>query len=138
MARLASRIDRNRDRNVETTNEKCFNNLAIGSSHGRSGKAGVKQMIPKDITRRDVDEAIARISRSGTPSRRQSRGYCLVWQGQHFPPKLVISEACRRHFPDGLPPSEFTGGAPTNDLLRDLGYEVVACSCGGTRGRRVG
>ena len=50
-------------------------------------------MIPELITKTNIVEALGRIVRDGIPSRRRARGYCLVADGKHFPPKYTIALA---------------------------------------------
>lgn len=88
-------------------------------------------MIPRELTPEDVLQALDRIARHEIPRERASTKYCLTYSGRHYPPKYVISEACRRFRAGGLPPDEFSGGRPTNTVLTKWGLEIVACHCGG-------
>lgn len=88
-------------------------------------------MIPDELTRQHVLAALERIALAEIPKSRASTRFCLDYNGRHYPPKYVISEACRVFMPGGLLPELFTGGSPTNDRLRSLGFSVVRCNCGG-------
>ena len=89
-------------------------------------------MIPARISRTHIAEAIGRIHRDGIPSRRRSRGYCLVTEGGHLPPKYAIALAHEAATGEFLSSDRFNGGAESNDFLEGLGFPVVECSCGGT------
>ena len=56
-------------------------------------RSAERVMIPELITKAHVLEAIRRIERDGIPPRRRSRGYCVVADGKHLPPKYVIALA---------------------------------------------
>ena len=88
-------------------------------------------MIPDTIVRKCVEAALKRIRQEGVPRARRGRGYCLVAQGMHYPPKYVISLAHEIVTGEPLDPGEFEGGRETNGFLSRLGFEVVPCRCGG-------
>ena len=95
-------------------------------------------MISTDITKTHVSDAIRRVIRDGVPSRRRSRGYCLVTNGKHLPPKYTIARAHEVVSGKLLPPDEFSGGRESNEFLRSRGFAVVKCGCGGNiHGPRV-
>ncbi len=81
-------------------------------------------MIPKNITRQHVLAAIAEIDRSGTPDRKASRKFTVVHNGNHYPPKYLVSLANRHATGTELSSSVFNGGAETNGFLRSLGFTV--------------
>ena len=89
-------------------------------------------MIPERITKTNIMKALRRIIREGTPSRRKSRGYCLVLDGKHFPPKYTIALAHQVATGEPLRPDQFSGGAESNRFLRSRGFNVVECDCGGS------
>ena len=89
-------------------------------------------MIPALISRTHISEAIQRILRDGIPPQRRSRGYCLVAEGPHLPPKYVIALAHRAATGEFLSSNRFNGGAESNDYLERRGFHVVECGCGGT------
>ena len=88
-------------------------------------------MIPAHITDTHIVEAIRRISRDGVPPRRRARGYCLVTDGEHLPPKYTIALAHQVATGELLHSDRFSGGAESNEFLRRHGFEVVECRCGG-------
>jgi hypothetical protein len=81
-------------------------------------------MIPANITRDHVLLAIKEISQQGVPEKRQSRDFVLLFQGNLFPPKYVISVANRYANGRELDPSQFSGGRESNSFLIDLGFEI--------------
>ena len=89
-------------------------------------------MIPTLITRMHILEAIRRIRRDGVPSRRRARGYCLVTNGKHFPPKYTIAVAHQIATGKCLRPDQFSGGKESIRFLGSRGFSVVECTCGGT------
>ena len=88
-------------------------------------------MIPKDITRAHIEEAIRLIIRDGVPPRRRSRGYCLVTKGGHLPPKYTIAVAYQVAT-GRLLKVRFWGGREANEFLRRRGSTVETCRCGGS------
>ncbi len=89
-------------------------------------------MIPALISGTHIAEAIQRILRDGIPPQRRSRGYCLVAEGAHLPPKYVIALAHQAATGEFLSSNRFNGGAESNDYLERRGFRVVECGCGGT------
>ena len=87
--------------------------------------------IPTYINETHIVKAVGRIIRGGIPATRRSRRYCLVTTGHHLPPKFTISVAHQVAKGDQLHPDEFSGGAESNEFLRQRGFEVVECDCGG-------
>jgi AAA+ superfamily predicted ATPase len=82
-------------------------------------------MIPKNIEREDVIQAIEEIARSGVPYHRASVRYNVIYDDKPYPPKYVISLANRYANGSELEPSEFNGGVETNDFLRALGFTIA-------------
>ena len=94
-------------------------------------------MIPALVSGSHIDRAIRRIHRTGIPSRRKSRGYCLVTDRGHLPPKYTIALAHKIATGRFLSSDRFGGGTESNGFLERLGFRVDECSCGGTvRGNR--
>ena len=89
-------------------------------------------MIPAFITKNHIAEAILCITRDGIPPRRKGRGYCLVTNGNHFPPKFTITSAHEIATGEPLPSNRFSGGQESNEFLRCRGFDVTKCSCGGS------
>ena len=89
-------------------------------------------MIPAHVTKSDIVKAVRRIERDGVPPPRKARGYCLVTNGRHFPPKYTIALAHDIATGELLGSDRFNGGAESNDFLRRRGLVVVECGCGGS------
>ena len=89
-------------------------------------------MIPSVITKAHIVEAIRRINHDGVPPRRRGRGYCLVTNAEHLPPKYAIALAHQIATGEYLRSDRFSGGAESNDFLRRHGFSVVECNCGGS------
>ena len=88
-------------------------------------------MIPEDLTRADVRDAIRRILCDGVPPQRMSRRHCLVAEGVHLPPKYVISRAHEVATGEPLPWNRFHGGRMSNTFVERRGFAVIPCGCGG-------
>ena len=88
-------------------------------------------MIPPLITSAHIVQATQRIDSDGMPPRRRSRGYCLVTDGKHFPPKYTIAFAHRLATGEYLRSDRFSGGQESNDFLRCRGFDVIPCNCRG-------
>lgn len=82
-------------------------------------------MIPKNIRRENIVKAIGEVERVGIPNGRSSKKFLLEYNGKYYPPKYIISLANRYTNGKELEPSEFSGGKETNDILRDLGFNIV-------------
>ena len=89
-------------------------------------------MIPALISKTHILEAIRRICQDGIPPRRRSRGYCLVAESGHLPPKYVIALAYQAATGEVLRSNRFSGGTQSNNFLEDRGFSVVECHCGGS------
>lgn len=81
-------------------------------------------MIPRNIARAHVIKAIEEIHQRGIPSGRLSRDFFLLFEGQSFPPKYVISVANRYANGVELDPSVFNGGKESNTFLTNLDFEI--------------
>ena len=90
-------------------------------------------MIPKLITKKNIDTALSHVLHEGVPSRRRGRDYCLVADGKHFPPKYTIALAHRIATGEFLSSDRFSGGRESNDFLERRGFDVIKCDCGGVR-----
>jgi hypothetical protein len=74
-----------------------------------------------------VTSAIKELQSGRTTKWRESRKYCLVYDGQVFSPKEVLGLAiCCAEGVDPNMVKKFSGGSQTNDVLRKLGFEIVA------------
>lgn len=81
-------------------------------------------MIPANISREHVVQAIMQVKRNGVPKGRGSRKFRLFYEGECYPPKYVISLA--NTFANGyeLDSSRFSGGHETNSFLTRLGFVI--------------
>ena len=77
-------------------------------------------MIPLNIEREHIIKAIREIDSNGIPPGRESRKFCLIFEGKQYPPKYVLSLANRFATDEELDPSEFSGGQETNNFLKRL------------------
>lgn len=82
-------------------------------------------MIPKNIDRDAILEAIQYIDENGVPKNRLSRTYNLIYKGRSYPPKYLISVANRLVNGRELEPFNFGGGVETNGFLEKLGFEIL-------------
>ncbi len=85
-------------------------------------------MIPKNIQRHHVIEAIIKIDSRSIPKRRKSTSYSLIFKGKEYPPKYVISLAFKFASGRELACNDFSGGIETNNFLRKLGFDIVKLS----------
>jgi len=81
-------------------------------------------MIPKNIEKQHIIQAINEIERSGVRYHRESVRYNLIYEGKPYPPKYVLSIANKYANGRELEPSKFSGGAETNDFLKELGFSI--------------
>ena len=82
-------------------------------------------MIPKNIDRQAILDAIEYIDDNGVPKSRLSRTYDVKYNGRYYPPKYVISLANKMTTGKELEPFMFNGGTETNNFLEKLGFEIV-------------
>lgn len=83
-------------------------------------------MIPKNISKADILQAIEEAEISGIPERRQSRKYLLEYKGKYYPPKYIVSLANKYANGRELSSEEFEGGNETNQFLRARGFSVLS------------
>jgi hypothetical protein len=83
--------------------------------------------IRRQLTREDMEEAIAALDRGEPHAFGPSTFYDLLVAGRRYPPKAVVGLAARRVLGRALRPDEFSGGEESWAcwLLRDRGFEVV-------------
>ena len=91
-------------------------------------------MIPDNITKKHVLNAIADIDRNGVPAGRGSKKYNLLHGGRLYPPKYLVSIANRMVNGRELPSSDFSSGKEVNDFLTRLGFLIK----GGSIAKRPG
>lgn len=82
-------------------------------------------MIPKNITREHVLNAIAEADRNDYPEGRGSKKFFLEYDQKDYPPKYIISLANK--FANGveLDSEGFSGGKETNEFLEKLGFKII-------------
>jgi len=85
-------------------------------------------MIPGNITREHVLQAITYINQNGVPSGRGSTRYNLRHDGCLYPPKYIVSLANRFANGHELPPAQFSGGREVNDFLSRFAFTIESGS----------
>ena len=85
-------------------------------------------MIPPNISRDHIIQAIHEVEREGIPVRRLSRKYQVLYNGAAYPPKYLISRANYYANGEEHPPESFGGGGESNGYLRNWGFTVVDMS----------
>ena len=85
----------------------------------------LKSMIPINITRAHILEALRTIDAHGFPSKRAAKKFLIIHKGKHYPSKYSISLA--NVFANGceLDPEIFSGGLESIDFLTARGFKVV-------------
>jgi|SaaInlStandDraft_6_1057023.scaffolds.fasta_scaffold22234_3 hypothetical protein len=81
-------------------------------------------MIPREIKREHVVQAIDEIKRGDVPNARNSTKFDLVYSGMVFPPKYVLTIAGRYATGSELDLHDFSGGEEANKYLSSLGFEI--------------
>lgn len=82
-------------------------------------------MIPSNITREHILQALQEINMRGVPSSREPTKFALVWNGKLYPPKYTISLANKYPNREELDPSAFSGGDETNPFLTKLDFPII-------------
>lgn len=85
-------------------------------------------MIPREITKENVLQALADIRSGHVPVERESTKFDLVHDGRTYPPKYVLTIASKYATGSELMPSLFSGGKESNSFLTELGFEIRAKS----------
>lgn len=80
------------------------------------------------VTRENVLAAIAEIDREGVPPRSVPTKFELRVGRKSYPPKYVLSIACKYATGEALSLKVFSGGEETNGRLRKLGF-VISKQC---------
>lgn len=88
-------------------------------------------MIPHPITRQHILEAIKRIDAEGVPAAHQSTKFDLLYEGNYYPPKYVLSLAHVYVNGKELSHKDFSGGDEANRFLKFRGFTVVKKGDGG-------
>jgi len=83
--------------------------------------------LPNNIHKQHILEAIDRIDKEGIPSDAKSQYYDLLFNGNRYPPKYVISLANEFANGETLPRTSFRGGRDTEafKLLESLGFKII-------------
>ena len=81
-------------------------------------------MINQRVNKQDIIEALALIDKNRIPSNRRSTKYNLYHNNKSYPPKYVLSIATKIATGKELEPSQFNGGAETNNFLMKLGFTI--------------
>ncbi len=81
-------------------------------------------MIPPNIAREHVLQALEMIDSEGEPPGSKSRTYVLRHKQREYSPKLVVSLANKVANGEELDRSTFNGGKETNSFLVRLGFEI--------------
>ena len=84
-------------------------------------------MIPSFITKTHILEAMRRIIQEGVPTKKESKLYCVVKDGLHFPPKHTIAVAHQVATGRCLSSNQFAGGREANNFLKNHGFHIVRC-----------
>lgn len=82
-------------------------------------------MIPDDINRSHLIEALKRIDSEGVPDAHQSTKFDLTYKGKRYPPKYVVSLAHIFINGEKWSHEHFSGGDETNGFLESRGFKVI-------------
>ncbi len=85
-------------------------------------------MIPSNIGRKHILEALGEIDSKGIPPMRKSKEFHLLFRGKHYPPKYTLSLANKYANGKELSPGVFSGGVESNSFLQSLGFRIVELS----------
>jgi hypothetical protein len=82
--------------------------------------------IPKSIARQHIERAIEQLRKKrDIPPRRESSKFDLLYMGERFPPKYVLSLANKFVAPGNETLRTFRGGRLTNGFLESNGFTIV-------------
>lgn len=84
-------------------------------------------MIPENIKRNHLLKAIEDVNANGITKGRHSSTYDLIYEGERYPPKLIISLANKYANGNDLDSNLFYGGnnTPAFKLLEKEGFEII-------------
>lgn len=89
-------------------------------------KRRLKLTIPKEITREHIIQAIEEIKKVRWPPRNNSTTYDLFYEGERYPPKIVVMYANKYASGELFDVSKFSGGeGTTNRFFRSRGFEIL-------------
>lgn len=81
-------------------------------------------VIPPNITRESIIQALKDIDEDGVPVKRQIHLYALVHEGKPYPPKFVLNEANKIVNRIELDYTKYDSG-DANDFLQERGFQIV-------------
>ena len=81
-------------------------------------------MLDRQVTKRNVIDALKVIDKNGVPKRREATKYNLYFDKKSYPPKYVLSIATKIAIGKELAAALFNGGKETNDFLMSLGFTI--------------
>ncbi len=82
-------------------------------------------MIPPNIRREHIIDAIMEADQLTIPPERLSKKFLLEYAGRHYPPKFIISIANRYANDVELDSNLFSGGKESNNFLNSRGFNVL-------------
>lgn len=89
-------------------------------------KRRLKLRLPPEITRQHIIQAIEEIKKVRWPPRNDSTTYDLLFEGERYPPKIVVMYANKYANGELFDVNNFSGGeATTNRFFRARGFEIV-------------
>lgn len=81
-------------------------------------------MVTRQLNKQDILDALTFINKNGVPPNRRATKYNLHHKEESYPPKYVLSIATKIATGKELQPSQFNGGAETNNFLTKLGFTI--------------
>lgn len=82
-------------------------------------------MIPQDIAREHVLQAITDLRKNGWKNKNDSTKYNLLFNGVSLPPKITISKASEYAPCENITTTPFNGGAEANNFLIARGFVIT-------------
>lgn len=82
-------------------------------------------MIPQNIKKNHIIQAIKDINTNGIPPLRGSRDYDLIFEKKRYPPKYVLSLANKFANGKELVPSDLHSVNDTHPVLKKLGFIII-------------
>ncbi|MDT8402433.1 MAG: hypothetical protein RQ743_12120, partial [Bacteroidales bacterium] len=83
-------------------------------------------MIPKNINRNHILEAIKEVDDKGVPGKRYSNKYIMAFNERLYPPKYIISIANKYANGEMLDSETFSGGKESNSFLQEYGFTIYS------------
>lgn len=82
-------------------------------------------MVNRQVTRQHILDALTNIDKNGVPANRRATKFNLYYNNRPYPPKYVLSIATKIATGKELEPSQFSGGAETNNFLSSLDFIIL-------------